>query len=107
MTAWFNDLLSWVAQHRYQICIAWVASLLVIYGGPIARAVRNVARSWHFVFRVLFFVFVCAFGYGWVTLFTASHLSKQMGRLSSYWELAVVLLGFFLLGILAEKKKQI
>ena len=104
---WLDELAGWVAHNRYQICIAWVASLLVIYGVPIARVVKKTAKSWHFVFRILFFVIVCAFGYGWVTLFAAKQLSKQLSQLSSYWEIAVVLLAFIFLGCLAERKKQI
>ena len=102
-----NDIARFLREHGRTICFAWTAALLVIYGGALARFAKNIAKAWHFVFRVLFFVLVCGFGYGLLTVFLARFLHSQLSHLDNIWYIVSVVAAFILLGILAEKKKQV
>lgn len=102
-----NPIAGFIREHSWTICIAWTASLLVIYGDDLARLTKGVARSWHFVFRVLFFVVVCGFGYGLITIFLARLIHSQLVRLDNLWLTISALAAFLLLGFLAEKHKVI
>ena len=93
--------------HGYELCLAWTAALMVIYGNQLIKLSKNIAKSWHFLFRVGFFVIVCALGYGLLMVTLASYLNSHLSRLENGWYLTTVLLGFLTLGILAEKKRQI
>ena len=93
--------------HGYELCLAWTAALMVIYGNQLVKLSKNIAKSWHFLFRVGFFVIVCALGYGLLMVTLASYLGRQLSRLGNSWYLTAMLLGFLTLGILAEKKRQI
>jgi len=102
-----NDLAIFVRTHSWPLCTAWAASLLVIYGSKLTRFTKNIARSWSFPFRVAFFVVVCGFGYGFLTLAIARLIHSQMLRLDNVWLTVSALGAFLLLGFLAEKHRVI
>ncbi len=102
-----NNLAGFIREHSWTTCIAWTASLLVIYGDDLVRLTKKIARAWHFVFRVLFFVVVCGFGYGFITLLLARFLRSQMLSLNNLSLTISVIVAFLLLGFLAEKNRVI
>lgn len=93
--------------YGYELCLSWTAALMVMYSNQLIKFSKNIAKSWHFLFRVGFFVIVCALGYGLILVALASSLNRHLSRLENSWYLTAVLLGFLSLGILAEKKRQI
>ncbi len=103
--------LDWLArtsrQHLSQISIALIATLLAIYGQDINRWVRQRTRQYHFIVRTLFFVFLCAFGYGWFTVYAGPHMTSLFQRLPPRVLPAVIIAIFVLLGVLAERKRKI
>ncbi|MFT5905615.1 MAG: hypothetical protein ACI9E1_001213 [Cryomorphaceae bacterium] len=100
-----NNLAGFIREHSWTACIAWTASLLVIYGDVLVRLTRNIARPWHFIFRVLFFVVVCGFGYGFLTLLLTRFIHSQIVTLNNMWLSISVITAYLLIGILAEKNK--
>lgn len=102
-----NDIARFLREHGRTICVAWTASLLVIYGSKLTGIAKDIAKTWHFVFRVLFFVLICGFGFGLLTVYVAQLLHSQLRGLSNLWVILSVTIAFIILGILAEKKKQI
>ncbi len=102
-----NSVAGYIRANSWTLCTAWAASFLVIYGGPLAKFTKNIARTWSFVLRVLFFVVVCGFGYGFLTLLIARSIHSQILKLSNVWLDSAVLGAFLLLGFLAEKRKLI
>ncbi|MEZ7957154.1 MAG: DUF3392 family protein [Rubritalea sp.] len=100
-----NNLAGFIREHSWTACIAWTASLLVIYGVDLVRLTKKIARSWYFVFRVLFFVVVCGFGYGFLTLSLARFIHSQMVTLNNLWLCISVILAYLLIGFLAEKNR--
>jgi len=97
----------WIRPHVDQVALAVVASVLVIYGKAINDLVKQVFKNWHFTVRVLVFMIVCAFGYGALTVFATQFLGLFLAGLGNA-QLTIVIAGFFfLVGILAQKKRQI
>jgi len=102
----YMSLLQDLQQYHPQVGLAMASTVLVIYGNDINRFLRKHIRSWSFVCRLLFFISLCAFGYGLAVVYSSRLLSRFLGSLNP-WEFAGVTLGgFLLLGILAERKKQ-
>lgn len=102
-----NTLAKFLRQNSSTLCMAWIASFMVIYGRELATLAKKVAKSWHFIFRVLFFVLICGFGYGLLGVYLSKLLNKQMIQLNSIWIIVATLGAFLLLGLIADKKKKI
>jgi len=102
-----NELGMMVRPHLYQIAMAIVATLLVIYGNEVNQLIRRQISGLHFLLRALIFVLVCAFGYGylliWFTPLLAAWLHLVPLHLIGPATLAILLT----LGLLAERKKQL
>jgi hypothetical protein len=97
----------WIRPYVGEVALAVVASILVIYGEAINDMVKQAFKSWHVIFRVLVFMVVCAFGYGALTVLATQLLRGFLAELSNT-QLTIVIAGFFfLVGILAQKKRQI
>lgn len=105
------DLLqSWGALFRpyvRDIALAIVATSLVVFGDVLNRLVREQTAHWHFIWRTLIFIFLCAFGYGALTLLLTPMVAKQLASVTNLW-LPWLCLGIFtVLGILAQRKRQL
>ena len=107
MTEYVNDAADLLRQYGYEICLAWTAALLLVFGNNINKIVKNVAKSWHFLLRVLWFTLVCGFCYGLVPLFLAKFLHEQWITLENLHLLVSTAVAFIVLGIFAEKKNYI
>lgn len=111
MPDWLLDILQqWGALFRpyvRDIALAMVATCLVVFGDDINRLVRRQIAHWHFVWRTLVFIVVCAFGYGALTLFLTPLVARQLALLNNLWLPWFCLLVFTLLGFLAQRKRQL
>ncbi len=96
-----------IKPYLWQVSFAIVATLLVIYGADINGAVKKRIQRFNFVIRVMIFMLVCAFGYGFVTILLAKLLKECLDHLGGVYLAAVVCAFFFIVGILAERKRQI
>ncbi|WP_121410459.1 DUF3392 family protein, partial [Pseudomonas aeruginosa] len=54
-------------------------------------------------FRTLLFVTLCALGYGLAMIFLTPWLAKGLGYFNNYTLAPVLLLVFFLIGVLADR----
>lgn len=97
----------WLRIHLYEVTLAWVAALLVIYGRELFIFIRDLVKKWHFILRVLVFILFCAFGYGWLTFQLAQILEGQLANASDLNLVVLITIGFIIIGVLAERKKQI
>ncbi|MCG8603429.1 DUF3392 domain-containing protein [bacterium] len=102
----FLSLSNWMRPYVYQISLALVTTLAVIYSSSINRSIRRQIRGLHFFMRTLIFVFVCTFGYGAAIVFVTPHISDMLRSLDRNWLAPIVVLSFLLLGVLGEKNKQ-
>jgi hypothetical protein len=80
---------------------------LAIYGDFINRKMKNAIKDRPFLLRYASFIALCAFGYGFLTLFLAKFLAQSLREVPSQYFILAVVGCFVLLGILADRKNQI
>ena len=102
-----DGLAQFTGRHLGKIGFAFFATLLAIYGQDINRAVRRRTRDYHFLLRTLIFVFLCAFGYGWLILTLAPEVAGLLRYVPARLLPLIVISLFVLLGVLAERKRKI
>jgi hypothetical protein len=104
---WIVDLLIQGAAHikpySGQLAVAFVATLLVIYGDAINRTVRIFVKPYPFVLRITAFVLLCTLGYGAATVWGSSQVSQLLLQIPDVYLPLVVLAAFIVLGVLAER----
>ena len=91
-------------QH-YQIYQALGANLPLKSPSPddINAWVQQRIGSLNFVFRTLLFVLICAVGYGLAMVFVTPWLAKGLGYFNNYTLAPVLLLVFFVIGMIADR----
>lgn len=103
----FLDLVAtlsrWSRGHLYDISLAIMATLLVLLGPGINAWVQQRIGGLNFLFRTLLFVALCALGYGLAMIFLTPLLAKGLGYFNNYTLAPVLLLVFFLIGVLADR----
>lgn len=103
LTELLADFSSWFRPHLTFIASALIATILVIYGERINKAVWALVKGAHFIIRTLVFIALCAFGYGAIAVFLVPWVRKMLLFPGSLWLGPVVVLAFVLVGILAER----
>lgn len=93
----------WSRGHLYDISLAIMATLFVLFGPGINDSVRRAISSWNFFLRTLAFVLVCALGYGLAIIFLTPFLAQALSYFNNYTLAPVLLLVFFLIGVLADR----
>ncbi|MCC5856337.1 MAG: DUF3392 domain-containing protein [Idiomarina sp.] len=83
-----------------------VATLLVLYGSSINRAVRRQVGHYNFFFRTLVFVLLCAFGYGLLLTWLTPLLVAQLRAIPNQYLGLVVVAIVIGLGMLVERKRD-
>lgn len=93
----------WSRSHLSDISLAIMATLLVLFGPAINAWVQQRIGSLNFVFRTLLFVLICAVGYGLAMVFVTPWLDKGLGYFNNYTLAPVLLLVFFVIGMIADR----
>ncbi|HBO5916459.1 TPA: DUF3392 domain-containing protein [Pseudomonas aeruginosa] len=93
----------WSRSHLSDISLAIMATLLVLFGPAINAWVQQRIGSLNFVFRPLLFVLICAVGYGLAMVFVTPWLAKGLGYFNNYTLAPVLLLVFFVIGMIADR----
>ncbi|MGB2741501.1 MAG: DUF3392 domain-containing protein [Cognaticolwellia sp.] len=107
MTELLVDIGQWFRGYQYQTAMAIVATLLVIFGNDINRAVRKLVAKQHFIIRCLTFIAVCAFGYGLLTIWLTGLLAQQLAQVPNSYILPLVVSIFSFLGVYAQRRRHI
>lgn len=100
-------LADWIRPHSDNIALALIATLLVIYGDEINSTVKKQLRAYPYIVRLIGFVVLCAFGYGALTVYATPVLEDLISRIPSLYLAPAVVLLFLLVGLLAERRRQI
>jgi hypothetical protein len=106
----YQLLLDWGSVFRpyvRDIALAMVATCLVVFGDDVNRFVRRQTAALHFVWRTGIFILLCAFGYGALTIVLTPLLATQLAKFGNLWLPWVCLSMFILLGMLAQRKRQL
>ncbi|ELC7285964.1 TPA: DUF3392 domain-containing protein [Pseudomonas aeruginosa] len=93
----------WSRSHLSDISLAIMATLLVLFGPAINAWVQQRIGSLNFVFRTLLFVLICAVGYGLAMVFVTPWPAKGLGYFNNYTLAPVLLLVFFVIGMIADR----
>ncbi|MFU3283706.1 DUF3392 domain-containing protein [Pseudomonas aeruginosa] len=93
----------WSRSHLSDISLAIMATLLVLFGPAINAWVQQRIGSLNFGFRTLLFVLICAVGYGLAMVFVTPWLAKGLGYFNNYTLAPVLLLVFFVIGMIADR----
>ena len=93
----------WSRSHLYEIALAIMATLLVLFGPGVNAWVQRNTSSMNFILRTLFFVLLCAVGYGLLIVFATPYLAKGLGLFNNFTLAPVLILLFFVIGILADR----
>ncbi len=93
----------WSRSHLSDISLAIMATLLVLFGPAINAWVQQRIGSLNFVFRTPLFVLICAVGYGLAMVFVTPWLAKGLGYFNNYTLAPVLLLVFFVIGMIADR----
>ncbi len=94
----------WSRGHLYEISLAIMATLFVLFGPALNAWVQRSISQLNFFLRTLIFVLVCAVGYGLAIVFLTPYLSQGLGHFNNYTLAPVLLLVFFLIGVLADRQ---
>lgn len=93
----------WSRSHLYEISLAIMATLFVLFGPSLNAWVQKSISGLNFFFRTLIFVLVCAVGYGLAIVFLTPLLAQALGYFNNYTLAPVLLLLFFLIGVIADR----
>ncbi|WP_437879385.1 DUF3392 domain-containing protein [Pseudomonas sp. LRF_L74] len=93
----------WCRGHLYDISLAVMVTLLVLLGPGINAWVQSKIGHLNFILRTLIFVAACVIGYGLAVTFLTPWLAKGLGYFNNYTLAPMLLVGFFLIGVLAER----
>ncbi|MBA4288716.1 MAG: DUF3392 domain-containing protein [Pseudomonas sp.] len=93
----------WSRGHLYDISLAIMATLLVLFGPGINTWVQRNTSSMNFILRTLIFVLLCAVGYGLLMVFATPYLAKGLGLFNNFTLAPMLILVFFIVGILADR----
>lgn len=93
----------WSRGHLSEISLGLMATLLVLFGPAINAWVQGRIGSFNFVLRTLIFVVVCVVGYGLAMVYLTPLLTQVLGHFNNYTLAPVLLVVFFLIGVLADR----
>ena len=88
-----------------EISLAFVATLLVLFGDKINSFVRRRVIKWFLLIRIFIFVLLCAVGYGVITVTIHPLVHVGFLRIPRDYSFMIVVISFIILGVLAERKK--
>ena len=93
----------WSRGHLYDISLAIMATLFVLFGPSLNAWVQRTIGGLNFIFRTLIFVLVCALVYGMAIVYLTPYLSAGLSQFNNYTLAPVLLLVFFLIGVIADR----
>ncbi len=106
ITGVLSDFSGLFRPHLTFIASAFIATILVIYGDRINKAVWVMVKGAHFVIRTLVFIALCAIGYGTLSVYLVPLLRDLLLAAGSVWLGLIVVLAFIGIGVLAEKQSR-
>jgi len=101
-------LAKFLRENLIYVAVALVATTLSIYGVYIKKALKKITKKMNVLFRFVIYVFVYAFGLGFLVAQAVMLIAKLLKGLRDPVHLVVaVVLAFLLLCFLAKNENQI
>ncbi|WP_394134587.1 DUF3392 domain-containing protein [Aliivibrio fischeri] len=107
IVSFFNTLGSYLTPYLSDISVAMIACALVMLGGDINRALRAFLAGKHFLIRTCAFIGINAFGYGLLIVKASPFLTSALRSIQPAFMLAIVFSTFIIIGIWAQKNRQV
>ena len=92
-------------QYSGEVSLAFVATCLVLFGDNINRFVRRSVKNYFFLFRIFIFIFLCAVGYGLMTVTIHPVVHNLFLRVPDEYSFIASVFCFIYLGVMAERKR--
>ncbi len=99
-----SPIAEWLQDYLYEIGLAMVSTLLVIYGSDILGLIKKQIGGVQPFLRLTLFIIICAFGFAFLTSFLTPLLFGLLHQVDVIWLPLIVLISFYLIGFLARKK---
>ena len=103
----FRHFGDWMRPYADEIAFSQMATLLVVYGERLNRAVRKSLSDLHFLLRFAVYVLICAFGYGALSVGVGRVGADFYRSIQVEWLPFVVLAIFALIAHLAQKARHV
>ncbi len=97
------NLSHWMRGYLSEIALAILATLLVIYGSSLNRAIKRNISQMNFLLRTAIFMLVCALGYGATLILLNPLLAGVLGQLNNQTLAPVLILIFVFIGFLTDR----
>ena len=94
----------WCRGNLYDISLAIMATLFVLFGPGINAWVQKSISGLNFVLRTLLFILLCALGYGMLIVHAPPLLAKGLAQLNNYTLAPALALAFVAIGMIAERR---
>ena len=102
-----RELALFMGHYISDISLALVATCLVVYGDQLNKVIKRLVHHWHFLARVLAFIFMCTFGYGLLTVWLQPWLETGLRHIPGLYLPSFVIAIFCFLGVMAERKRHL
>lgn len=93
----------WSRGYLDEVSLAVMATLLVLFGPALNARLQRLIGNLNFVLRTLLFVLACLLIYGLAIIYLSPLLAQGLGYFNNYSLAPVLLLLFFLIGLLADR----
>ena len=93
----------WSRHHLFDISLAIMATLFVLFGPALNAWVQKNIGGLNFVLRTLAFVVFCALVYGLGIIYLRPWLAKGLAQFNNYTLAPVLLLVLFIIGVVADR----
>ncbi|MGC9422621.1 MULTISPECIES: DUF3392 domain-containing protein [Vibrio] len=107
MLSFFAPAGHYIAPYLAEISMAFIACFLVMLGGEINAILRRVMLNQHFIVRTLAFIALNAFGYGLLIVKASPYLARTLSHLERGMMFSLVIISFIVIGLWAQKNRQI
>jgi len=94
----------WLQGYLYEIGLAMVSTLLVIYGSDILGFIKKQIGGVQPFLRLTLFIIFCAFGFAFLTSFLTPLITGLLYQIETIWLPLIILVTFYIIGLLARKK---
>ena len=101
------DLGQWLQGYLPHLSLLLMVCLVSLYADDILKLTKGVVARRHIIIRVACFVLITAFGFGLLVVWLSPLLTKALLFFGTKWLALTLLVAFFILGTIADRKNQL
>ncbi|CAM2943104.1 DUF3392 family protein [Pseudoalteromonas distincta] len=97
----------WLLGYVNNIAMLFTVCLVSLYANDVIKLTKSTVSRYNFVVRVLCFVLITAFGFGFMVVWLSPLIAKGLLFFGKKWLTVTLIIAFFVLGTIADKKNQL